>query len=307
MINYLHCENGFSEINNWEPGCWVNVVCPSEEELSLISEKFQVPADFLDDLADADERPRVERNDGWILTVVRIPLFDEKGAIPYSTIPLGVMQKGDFIISLCYFNNELTPDFILHTQKRNINISYPSDFVLRVLNSTAYWYLNYLKMLHLEIQENEAQLRQSVENEDLLDLMSLQKSLLLFATSVKGDVMLTERLQRFYDKQIDPELLEDVEIEMRQADTTIDIITSMLDRTLDTYASVISNNVNTIMKRLTSISFSLMVPTLIASLYGMNVNIGISPSNKWAFWIIIATAFVLTAIVCLYLKKIKWL
>ena len=307
MIKYLELNDGFSEIVEWTPGCWVNVEEPNAEELQLLTDKFGLPEDFLNDVSDVDERPRVERNNGWICTILRIPVVSVENDVPYTTMPIGVMVNGDYVISVCYSRNILIPDFIEHTRKRSIGIGSAPDFILRLLNSSAYWFLNYLKDVHRMVAEAEGELRRSIRNEDLLRLMNLQKSFVLFATSISGNNILLDRIKRMYNDELDAELFEDVSIELRQANTTVTIATQMLDRTLDTYASVISNNVNAIMKRLTSVSLILMIPTLIASFYGMNVDVLISSDNRWAFPTIIGVGFTISAIICLWLRKIRWL
>lgn len=307
MIKYLELNDGFSEIVEWTPGCWVNVEEPNAEELQLLTDKFGLPEDFLNDVSDVDERPRVERNNGWICTILRIPVVSVENDVPYTTMPIGVMVNGDYVISVCYSRNILIPDFIEHTRKRSIGIGSAPDFILRLLNSSAYWFLNYLKDVHRMVAEAEGELRRSIRNEDLLRLMNLQKSFVLFATSISGNNILLDRIKRMYSDELDAELFEDVSIELRQANTTVTIATQMLDRTLDTYASVISNNVNAIMKRLTSVSLILMIPTLIASFYGMNVDVLISSDNRWAFPAIIGVGFTISAIICLWLRKIRWL
>ncbi|MDE6050277.1 MAG: magnesium transporter CorA family protein, partial [Paramuribaculum sp.] len=295
MIKYLELNEGFSEIVEWTPGCWVNVEEPNAEELQLLTDKFGLPEDFLNDVSDVDERPRVERNNGWICTILRIPVVSVENDVPYTTMPIGVMVNGDYVISVCYSRNILIPDFIEHTRKRSIGIGSAPDFILRLLNSSAYWFLNYLKDVHRMVAEAEGELRRSIRNEDLLRLMNLQKSFVLFATSISGNNILLDRIKRMYNDELDAELFEDVSIELRQANTTVTIATQMLDRTLDTYASVISNNVNAIMKRLTSVSLILMIPTLIASFYGMNVDVLISSDNRWAFPAIIGVGFTISA------------
>ncbi|MBD5380146.1 MAG: magnesium transporter CorA family protein [Bacteroides sp.] len=306
MITYLRCDKGFSKISEWTPGCWINVEEPTTEELEALKSKLGVPEDFLNDISDIDERPRVERNDGWICTILRIPIVCTQD-IPFVTIPLGVMVKGDFIITLSYYASNLILDFIDHSQKRNTDIPNAPDFILRLLNSSAYWFLRYLKEVKNMVADAEQDLQKSVRNEDLLKLMNLQKSFVIFATSISGNNILLERINRLYGSELDPELFEDVSIELRQADSTVTIANQMIDRTLDTYASVISNNVNAIMKRLTSISLILMIPTLIASFYGMNVDVGISMENRWAFSCIVGVGFLFAIIVCVWLRKIKWL
>ena len=296
---------GFSAINEWTPGCWVNIETPTLDELTNLRARFGLPEDFLNDISDIDERPRVEHNDGWECIVLRIPVRDND--MPFITIPLGIMIKDENIVTVCLYKNTLVSDFIEHTQKRHTAISSSSDFVLRLLKSSAYWYIRNLKDVKNIVADAEVDLKKSIRNEDLLKLMNLQKTFVIFATSISGNNILLERINRLYGKELDMGLLEDVSIELRQADSTVAIATQMLDRTMDTYASVISNNVNAIMKRLTSISLILMIPTLIASFYGMNVDVGISMENQRAFVSIIGAGFILAAITCLWLRKIRWL
>lgn len=307
MITYLKCNRGFSEIGEWLPGCWVNVQNPSLEEQEILKTEFGLPEDFINDISDIDERPRVERNEGWICVIMRIPIECQEPGIPFTTIPLGVIINGDYVITICFYANRLITDFIEHSQRRNRIIPSAPDFILRLLNSSAYWYLRYLKELRIMVSDIEGDLQQSIRNEELLKLMELQKSFVIFVTSISSNNILLERINRLYGPELDRELFEDVSIEYKQANSTVQIATQMLDRTLDTYASVISNNVNAIMKRMTSISLILMIPTLIASLYGMNVDVGISMQNRWAFACIVGTGFLLSAISCIWLRKIKWL
>ncbi|MBD5236728.1 MAG: magnesium transporter CorA family protein [Bacteroidales bacterium] len=305
MVTYMKYSEGFSAINEWTPGCWVNIETPTLDELTNLRARFGLPEDFLNDISDIDERPRVEHNDGWECIVLRIPVRDND--MPFITIPLGIMIKDENIVTVCLYKNTLVSDFIEHTQKRHTAISSSSDFVLRLLKSSAYWYIRNLKDVKKIVADAEVDLKKSIRNEDLLKLMNLQKTFVIFATSISGNNIFLERINRLYGKKLDMGLLEDVSIELRQADSTVAIATQMLDRTMDTYASVISNNVNAIMKRLTSISLILMIPTLIASFYGMNVDVGISMENQRAFVSIIGAGFILAAITCLWLRKIRWL
>ena len=306
MITYLKYSEDFLITKEWAPGSWVNIENPTPDELTNLKAKFGLPEDFLNDLSDIDERPRVEHNDdGWDCIVLRIPVKDND--MPFVTIPLGVMIKDEYIVTVCLYRNTLISDFIEHTQKRHTTISSSSDFILRLLKSSAYWYIRYLKDVKNIVADAEGDLKKSIRNEDLLKLMNLQKTFVIFATSISGNNILLERINRLYGQDLDKELFEDVSIELRQADSTVTIATQMLDRTMDTYASVISNNVNAIMKRLTSISLILMIPTLIASFYGMNVDVGISMDNHWAFGCIVGSGFILAMITCLWLRKIRWL
>ena len=305
MTTYLKYSEDFLITKEWTPECWVNIETPTPEELTNLKAKFGLPEDFLNDLYDIDERPRVEHNDGWDCIVLRIPVRDND--MPFVTIPLGVLIKDEYIVTVCLYRNTLISDFIEHTQKRHTTISSSSDFILRLLKSSTYWYIRYLKDVKNIVAAAEVDLKKSIRNEDLLKLMNLQKTFVIFATSISGNNILLERINRLYRDELDKGLLEDVSIELRQADSTVTIATQMLDRTMNTYASVISNNVNAIMKRLTSISLILMIPTLIASFYGMNVDVGISMDNHWAFGYIVGAGFILAVVTCLWLRKIRWL
>ena len=305
MTTYLKYSEDFLITKEWTPGSWVNIETPTPDELTNLKAKFGLPEDFLNDLSDIDERPRVEHTDGWDCIVLRIPVRDND--MPFVTIPLGVMIKDEYIVTVCLYRNTLISDFIEHTQKRHTTISSSSDFILRLLKSSTYWYIRYLKDVKNIVADAEVDLKKSIRNEDLLKLMNLQKTFVIFATSISGNNILLERINRLYRDELDKGLLEDVSIELRQADSTVTIATQMLDRTMNTYASVISNNVNAIMKRLTSISLILMIPTLIASFYGMNVDVGISMDNHWAFGYIVGAGFILAVVTCLWLRKIRWL
>ena len=305
MTTYLKYSEDFLITKEWTPGSWINIETPTPDELMNLKTKFGLPEDFLNDLSDIDERPRVEHNDGWDCIVLRIPVRDND--MPFITIPLGVMIKDEYIVTVCLYRNTLISDFIEHTQKRHTTIRSSSDFILRLLKSSAYWYIRYLKDVKNIVADAEVDLKKSIRNEDLLKLMNLQKTFVIFATSISGNNILLERINRLYRDELDKGLLEDVSIELRQADSTVTIATQMLDRTMNTYASVISNNVNAIMKRLTSISLILMIPTLIASFYGMNVDVGISMDNHWAFGYIVGAGFILAVVTCLWLRKIRWL
>ena len=305
MTTYLKYSEDFLITKEWTPECWVNIETPTPEELTNLKAKFGLPEDFLNDLYDIDERPRVEHNDGWDCIVLRIPVRDND--MPFVTIPLGIMIKDEYIVTVCLYRNTLISNFIEHAQKRHTIIRSSSDFILRLLKSSAYWYIRYLRDVKNIVADAEVDLMKSIRNEDLLKLMNLQKTFVIFATSISGNNILLERINRLYKDELDKGLLEDVSIELRQADSTVTIATQMLDRTMNTYASVISNNVNAIMKRLTSISLILMLPTLIASFYGMNVDVGIPMDNHWAFACIVGAGFILAAITCLWLRKIRWL
>ena len=196
-------------------------------------------------------------------------------------------------------------DFIDHSNKRHIRVDNQPDFVLRLVYSSTFWFLQYLKEINSRVSAETRLLEKSVRNEQLLGLMRLQKSLVYFNTALQGNSMLVERLDKVFADDCDTDLLEDVEIEMGQAANTVNVYMEILSTSMDTFASVISNNVNDIMKRMTSISIILMIPTLVASFYGMNVKVW-GAALPCAFWLVVSLSFLLAAGVWYWLRRLKW-
>ena len=275
MRKYLYSENGFVEKPLWAPNCWVNVECPDHDDFQFLTRELNVPESFLEDIADADERPRTETEGNWLLTILRIPMQSSNPQIPFITVPIGIITNNDIIVSVCYHQTELLPDFIQHTRRKNICVNNKLELILRLIYSSAVWFLKYLKQINNEVANAEKELEKSIRNEDLLRLMKLQKTLVYFDTSIRGNEVLIGRLKNIFQNtgMLDMELLDDAIIELRQAYNTVNIYSDILTGTMDAFASIISNNVNDIMKRMTSLSITLMIPTVIASFYGMNVDI----------------------------------
>lgn len=308
MRQYLRLAPGLPDIGDFEPGCWVNIECPDDEDIRLLTDELGMPADFIEDINDIDERPRVEIDGEWLLTIVRIPMRSTNDKVPFMTVPIGLVTGPRVAVSVCYHRTGLIPDLINHTRTRHADIKDIPDLLVRVVYSSAYWFLEYLKEINSLSSEAEKQLERSIRNRDLLSLMSLQKALVWFSTSIKENRAMTERLKSILAKRatLDSDLLEDVETELRQASDTVDIYSAILNSTMDTFASVISNNVNAIMKRMTSISITLMIPTLIASFFGMNVQMDWAASGWYVFPLIIVVSALLSALSVVWFKRIKW-
>ena len=290
MKTFLYCEAGFVEKDQWLPNSWVNVECPTPEDIQYLLNQFHVPESFLSDIADTDERPRIEYEGNWLLTILRIPVQSKESGIPFTTVPIGIITNNEIIISVCYHKTELLPDFIL-----------------RLIHSSAVWFLKYLKQINNEVARAEKALEKSIRNEDLLRLMKLEKSMVYFNTSIRGNEVMLSKLQSIFQEPMymDAELLEDVETELKQAHLTVNIYSDILTGTMDAFASIISNNVNTIMKRMTSISIILMVPTLIASFYGMNV-VNYIEDAPHGLIAIVLLSITLSALAFFIFRKIKW-
>ncbi|MDO4692883.1 MAG: magnesium transporter CorA family protein [Porphyromonadaceae bacterium] len=306
MRTYISMSAGLPQLTAFEPTCWVNVESPDEDDFYFLTEKLGVPAEFLSDIADVDERPRTEREDNWQLTLLRIPLESNIPGLPYMTVPIGIITGAETTISVCYRKTQLIPDFINHLRRKNIRIVSQADFIVRIIYSSAVWFLKYLKLIYLELNRAEKELEQSIKNEDLMRIMRLQKSLVYFSTSIRGNEAMLGRLKTASrSAEIDHDLVEDVGIELRQAYNTVNIYTDICTSTMDALGSIISNNVNTIMKRMTSFSIVLTIPTMIASFYGMNVDVYLG-DWKWAFVTIVGVSILISSLAFYLFRKIRW-
>lgn len=287
-----------------EKNGWINVVCPTKEDKKFLLHELQIPQAFYNDIEDIDERPRIEIENGWYLIVLRIPFKSDDAKLPFNTAPLGLIFKDDIFVSVTFYQTEILSDFVTYTRKKKISIDNHFDLVLKLLLSSSVWYLKYLKQINQRIKLAEDNLEKSIKNEELQALLQIEKCLVFFMTSIKGNDILFRRLKNLKEHRdaFHEELLEDVEIELRQAEETTNIYSNILTGMMDAYASVISNNLNVIMKRLTSISIILMIPTLVASLYGMNVPNNLQDSH-YGFVIVILISLLISVFGVFLFKK----
>jgi len=307
MRAFYKNNDGLIEVEAWTPNCWINIECPTETEKKYLLDELQIPEAFYNDIEDVDERPRIEIENGWTLIILRIPVKSNDVKLPFQTIPVGVIFKGAICVTISFQETEMLTDFVAYTKRKRINIKDNYDLVLKLLLSSSIWYLKYLKQVNQKIKLAETNLEQSIKNEELQALLQIEKCLVFFMTSLKGNDILLHRIRNIKSQKehFDPELLEDVEIELRQAQETTNIYSDILTGTMDAYASVISNNMNIIMKQLTSISIILMIPTLIASLYGMNVPNNLE-NNRYGIWIVISMSFLLSVFGVFLFKRKRW-
>lgn len=309
MISYLMNNNsGFTELENWDSNSWINVECPTNEEINFLVNRFDVPISFLNDTEDAEERPRIEFEDGWYFIIVRIPIkILDNGTASYSTVPLGILWKDDVFISISQYRNDMVTDFVEYANRKKIPVNNFLDLFLRLFLSSAVWFQKYLKQINQQIRNVEHELEKSIQNTELQNLLKIEKSLVLFTTSLKGnDILLTKlKINRLLRNQFDEELFEDAEIELKQADETARIYIDILSGTMDAYASVISNNLNVVMKRLTSISIILMLPTLISSLFGMNL-LNYMEESRYGFISVVLLSFLISFFFYRYFRRKNW-
>ena len=293
MKTFWNIDKKLTVLNEWQPNCWIQVTCPTDEDQRLLEEEFKIPDYFLSDISDTDERARYEYDDGWMLIILRIPYVKEiRSRTPYTTVPLGIIHKRDVTITVCYYETNMMIDFVSYQQKRNEGFTDYVDMIFRLFLSSAVWYLKRLKQINSLIEKAKRNLDHGVNNESLIGLSRLQDSLTYFNTSIRGNENLLSKLKfKLQVDELDADLIEDVNIEMTQARETTSIYSDILESTMDTYSSIINNNMNTTMRTLTSISIVMMLPTLISSLFGMNLINGMEESPYgFAFALVLSFA-----------------
>ena len=273
MKSYWNTIGGLSQLTEWQPNCWIQVTCPTEDDQHELEERFGIPDYFITDISDTDERARYEYDDGWMLIILRIPYVKEvRSRTPYTTVPLGIIHKRDVTITVCYYETNMMIDFVSYQQRRGVGFTDYVDMIFRLFYSSAVWYLKRLKQINSLIDKAKRNLDQNVNNESLISLSRLQDSLTYFQTSIRGNETLLSKLKfKLQIDELDADLIEDVNIEMTQARETTNIYADILESTMETYSSIINNNMNTVMRTLTSVTIIMMFPTLVASLFGMNL------------------------------------
>ena len=283
MRTYWNTDGQLQKIDAWQPNCWIQVTCPTEEDRQQLEETYRIPDYFLPDIADTDERARYEYDDGWMLIILRIPYVKEvRSRTPYTTVPIGIIHKRDVTITVCNFETNMMIDFVSFHKKRGEGFTDYVDMIFRLFLSSAVWYLKRLKQISQRIDAAKKDMAK-VDNEALIGLSRLQDSLTYFQTSIRGNENLLAKLKfKLQVDELDADLIEDVNIEMSQARETTNIYSNILESTMETYRGIINNNMNTTMRTLTSVTIIMMFPTLIASLFGMNLVNGME-SSPWGF------------------------
>ena len=285
MKTFWNTQGGLSQLTEWQPNCWIQVTCPTEDDQRELEEKINIPDYFMSDISDTDERARYEYDDGWMLIILRIPYVKEiRSRTPYTTVPLGIIHKRDVTITVCYYETNMMIDFVSYQQKRNEGFTDHVDMIFRLFLSSAVWYLKRLKQISMLIDKAKRNLDREVNNESLIGLSRLQDSLTYFQTSIRGNENLMQKLKfKLQIDELDADLIEDVNIEMSQARETTSIYSDILESTMDTYSSIINNNMNTVMRTLTSVTIIMMIPTLVTSMFGMNLVNGME-EKPWGFF-----------------------
>jgi len=296
--------NTLKELSSIEKGAWVHMLDPTEEEIKKIVAELEIDEDFVRAALDEEETPRTDYEEGATLVIVDIPIVRPAGvSFLYTTIPLAVIVTETNIVTVCLEETTLIEDF-WNNRVRGFDTCKRTRFVLQLLNKNAQKYLQFLRQIDKLSTQVENALHKSMKNRELIEMLKIEKSLVFFSTSLKSNELVLEKilksnvLTRYPD---DTDLLEDVITENKQAIEMCAIYRDILSGTMDAFASVISNNLNIVMKFLASITILLAIPTLFASLWGMNVGVPFL-NQESGFWFVI----VLSAVVCGITAYVLW-
>lgn len=306
---YKIIDTKLERINRIEKGCWINVVNPPKETLPLLAQHFNIPIDFLTSSLDMDEIARVEVEENATLIIVKVPYYDETNIdIMYYTVPIGIILVNGNIITVCAKDDSILCDFIAN-KVRHVSSTREHKFILQIILRATILYLQYLKQLNNAANIIQKKLEQESKNKQLIKLLNIEKSLVFFTTSLKTNALMLERLQRLHLLTMDEEnenIFEDIVTESKQAIEMANIYSDILSGMMDAFASVISNNLNIVMKILTSITIIITIPVLVTSFYGMNIKLPLQ-EHPYAFLVVITTSVVLAMCAIIFFIKKKWL
>jgi len=296
-------------LEHLEADCWVNLTNPSEEELQRTSLLLGIPLDHLTDPLDADERARLEFEDGVMLVVLRVPVENVSDSrIPFLTLPIGVVITPSAVVTVSRSPQDLVST-ILNGRTRIIDTANRMRFLIRLMQRTSLIYLRFLKDIIRRSDVIEHRLQQSMRNEELIELLGIEKSLVYFTTSLKANDIIMDKVLRMRGIQLtedQTDLLEDAITENRQAIDMSKIHSDILSGTMDAFASIISNNMNMVMKFLTGFTIILMIPNIISGIYGMNI---VTPFQESPFAFALVSAVMLGGclLAWLVLAKKRWM
>ncbi|MBE6870883.1 MAG: magnesium transporter CorA family protein [Ruminococcaceae bacterium] len=309
MISFFKTVNGrIAPIDTYESGCWINVVSPTESEMSLLTDELKIDGGFIKSGLDEEEVSRIESDEGQTLIIFDIPIAQssQTGNTTYSTLPMGVIIAHDFFITVASREHALIKEFSDGIVK-NVETSRQMHFLLMLLLKASGKYLAYLRQIDKLSTYVEKQLYKAMKNKELIQLLEMVKSLVYFSTSLKAVEVTLNKIQRSRYIPLDEEdadLLEDVIVEIKQAIEMATIYSGILSGTMDAFASVISNNLNIVMRVLASITIIMAVPTIVFSFYGMNTPLPLQGSPILGLWYVpLGIAIIATVICAIVLKK----
>ena len=309
MIRYFRTIDGsIHQIEEAQEGYWIAMTNPSAAEIFAIANKYGIEVDHLRAPLDEEERSRIEVEDNYTLVLVDIPVIEERNEKEwYGTIPLAIIYTKDRIFTICLEDTPVLTAF-MDGRVRNFYTYMKTRFILQILYKNATMFLHYLRIIDKKSEFVEKKLHAATRNQELLELLELEKSLVYFTTSLRSNEVVLEKMMKVdgikkYPE--DEELLEDVIIENKQAIEMANIYSGILSSMMGTFASVISNNLNIVMKFLATVTIVMSIPTIIYSAYGMNVNLNGMPfaTSFYGFWIVIGISLLLSIIVAIFFSK----
>ena len=303
---YKTTEQGLEQLDSMANGAWIKAVDPTPEEIQQLV-TWGIEADYINYSLDLDEMPRIERDESYTFILIRIPHRQPESDIPYITIPLGIMIRGNLIVTICRYDKEMFK-VLANGKYRLLKTGKRYRFALYIFLETATRYLAHLREINRMTESIEDQLQKSTRNREVLELLKYQKSLTYFATALRSNEVMMERVQRtqifnYYEE--DQDLLEDVLTENQQAIQMTSINTEILSSMMDAFASIISNNVNSVMKVLAALTIIFNLPGIVAAFYGMNVALP-GESHPLAFLVVIGISLALTSIATFVFYKRDW-
>ena len=284
---------------------WIDARSVTRDDIKILEQEYHVSQEHILDILDQDEMSRIEPDDEYTLFIFRLPLFNPENDVTYLTIPLGIVLFSDKIITICWTDCEVLKD-VSSNRIKNISIENFLTFILKIMSRTDSNFLRYLKEINRRTITIQGELQMSVKNNELIQLFNLEKSLEYFTTSLKSNQLLIEKLSKMKGIYLDEDqkdFLEDIAIDNRQAIEMTDIYSNILSGMIDAFASVISNNLNIVMKRLTVVSLVLNVPTLIVSFFGMNIQLPFANSGWIGTICVSSICLVATFLASLILKE----
>lgn len=301
---YKTIDGRIQPIDEYDKNCWINMIDPTSEEISQISTQYGVEEDFLRAALDKEEISRVEMDEDYNCSLITfdVPtMITDSEDLTYETYPIGIIETPQSVITVCLYDNEILKE-IAENKVRYTFTNLRTRFILQILYKCATRYLFYLRLINKKSQDVEYKLHQSTKNVYLFQMMELEKSLVFFSTSLKTNQMVIDKLQRgrvlkLYED--DKELLEDLAIELDQGIEMCSIYSNILSGQMDAFASIISNNLNIVMKVLTAVTILMTIPQIVSSFYGMNVT-GLPFANCGAVTII---TIIITLVVAFVLYK----
>ena len=295
------------EINQNKP-VWIDARQVNRDETNILQDEYNIEQDHILDILDPDELSRMEESDeGYILTIVRVPVYDPSAETPYFTVPVGIIVKGKIIITICWTDSEVIKDFGTNRVK-GVRLSDFPSFIVQIMNRANLNFLRYLKEINRKSTSIQNEMKLEIENKEIMQILGLEKSLVYFTTSLKSNSLLLQkmkstRLIKFDEEDID--FVEGVAIDNKQAIEMADTYSSIMFGVMDAYNSIISNNLNIVMKKLAIINLVMMVPTFITSFFGMNFKLPFDALNGYLPVIIVSLMCVISTFLANWLLNIN--